>query len=143
MNVLEFSALNGIGGTDCVPPRPHFHDFFTVDKPVIFNFHGYTEAVKAILFDNPHELNPNRFHVHGYSESGSTTTPFDMHVRNKTSRYHLVIDIFTTLMERDWIARDFGAGIIKKYEEKLTAHRAYIIEHGMDPDEIDAWTWNK
>ncbi len=143
VNVLEFSALNGIGGTDCEPPRPHFHEFFTQDKPVIFNFHGYPEAVKAILFDNPHESYPNRFHVHGYSESGSTTTPFDMMVRNQTSRYHLVIDIFNTLAERDWIARDFGAGIVAKYEEKLRQHRAYIIEHGMDPEEIDAWTWNR
>ena len=55
---------------------------------MIFNFHGYPNAVQALLFERP---NVRRFAINGYREEGTTTTPLDMHIRNGTSRYHLVI----------------------------------------------------
>lgn len=138
VNVLELTAM----GMTCDEDNQTCYDYFTEDKPVIYNFHGYPEAVKAILFDNP-ALKPSRFTVRGYMESGSTTTPFDMQVRNKTDRYHLVIDIFKQLKDREIVDHDFAEKIFAKYDEILRNHRAYIIENGMDPEEIDKWVWNR
>jgi xylulose-5-phosphate/fructose-6-phosphate phosphoketolase len=61
---------------------------FPLDCPAIFNFHGYTAAIKQLLWERPQN---ERFDLNGYREEGTTTTPFDMHVHNRTSRYHLVI----------------------------------------------------
>ena len=65
-----------------------FDDYFTNDKPVIINYHGYPQIFEAFAL---RQNNPQRFNVFGYIEQGSTTTPFDMHVINNTSRYQLVI----------------------------------------------------
>jgi len=64
-----------------------FEALFTPDTPVIINFHEYPSAVKQLLFGRNHT---RRFHIHGYQEEGTTTTPFDMNVSNGTSRYHLI-----------------------------------------------------
>lgn len=138
VNVLELSAI----GLTCSETTQTCFDYFTTDKPVIYNFHGYPEAVKTILFDNP-KLNPTRFSVHGYMESGSTTSPFDMQVRNKTDRYNLVIDIFNRLAIVGVVTAEYAENISNKYKEILRLHRAFIMEHGVDPVEIDAWTWNR
>ncbi|MBI3573578.1 phosphoketolase family protein, partial [Candidatus Kaiserbacteria bacterium] len=71
------------------PQIPNAEKYFTLDKPVIVNFHGYPETMKAMLAD---VKNPQRFSVHGYREQGATTTPFDMQIRNKTDRYHLAME---------------------------------------------------
>ncbi|PIQ92469.1 MAG: phosphoketolase [Parcubacteria group bacterium CG11_big_fil_rev_8_21_14_0_20_39_22] len=139
VNIVEVTAL-GIGNEDCRLPFNDFDDYFTDDKPVIFNFYGYPEALKPILLD---EKNPERFHVHGYCENGSTTTPFDMHVRNKTSRYHLVIEAAKLLQERGVINNEKEAIIRTKYQNKLSDHRHYIEENGVDPEEIELWKWNR
>jgi xylulose-5-phosphate/fructose-6-phosphate phosphoketolase len=141
VNVLELSSL-GIGGTDCSPTTHTCEEYFTFDKPVIFNFHGYPEAVKNILFDNLKGGETGRYSVHGYIESGSTTTPFDMHIRNHTSRYHLVMEIFETLAKRGVVSLNQADDVKTRYMKKLEDHRAYIIEYGVDPEEIDAWQWS-
>jgi hypothetical protein len=78
VNILEISAI-GIGNQLCQVPLYEFNEYFTEDKPVIFNFHGYPETLKQMLFD--HQDGSGRFFVHGYTENGSTTTPFDLHLR--------------------------------------------------------------
>ena len=83
---INISSLTSCGlgrGGLCVS-QTSFDSQFTSEKPVIINFHGYPETMKAILFNYAHDS--RRFDIRGYVESGSTTTPFDMHVRNKTSR---------------------------------------------------------
>jgi xylulose-5-phosphate/fructose-6-phosphate phosphoketolase len=115
-----------------------FDHFYTTDKPVIFNFHGYPQTLKQLLFDYPG--NSNRFKINGYIENGSTTTSFDMQIRNKTSRYDLVIQALQ-LVSEDVVIPDLKEAIIKKYQKKLTDHRAYIIKNGVDPDDIENWTW--
>src|SRR5260370_6995746 len=64
-----------------------FEALFTPDAPVIVNFHGYPSAVKQLIFGRNHV---RRFYINGYQEEGTTTTPFDMNVRNGTDRYHLI-----------------------------------------------------
>ncbi len=142
VNIMELSAL-GLGNEACKAPLHDFEDYFTKDKPVIFNFHGYPETLKQVLFDHIHTGDGGRFSVHGYIENGSTTTPFDMQVRNGTSRWHLVKEIFQTLGKRGVISPNLVEKIEKKYDEKLESHRAYIEKHGVDLDEIENWQWKK
>lgn len=139
VNVTELCAL-GIGNTNCHASNHSFNDYFSDDKPVIFNFHGYPETLKPFLFDAAHD--PKRFAVFGYIENGSTTTPFDMHVRNNTDRYHLVIRAAKFLSAYGTITEAQAAEVIRTYEQKLTNHSAYIKQHGVDPDEIEGWRWN-
>jgi len=138
VSVLELSAL-GLGSAECRAPID-FDDYFTPDKPVIFNFHGYPAALRQFLFDYGKD---GRFSVHGYSENGSTTTPFDMQVRNGTSRYHLAKEAFGVMKARDFLDNAKADALVKKYEEKLAAHRAYITAHGVDPEEIEHWEWKR
>lgn len=140
VNILELSAL-GLGNPECRVPLHNFEDYFTHDKPVIFNFHGYPETLKQVLFDHIHEGDGGRFSVHGYLENGSTTTPFDMQVRNGTSRYDLVKEIFSTLASRGVVSPEKAQDIIMKYNNKLRLHNEYIRKHGVDMEEIENWQW--
>jgi xylulose-5-phosphate/fructose-6-phosphate phosphoketolase len=112
-----------------------FEALFTADRPVIFNFHGYPNAVEALLFQRP---NARRFVINGYREEGTTTTPLDMHIRNGTSRYQLLIQALRAAPRLDpqQVQR-----IITTYEQKLVDHRHYIERHGDDPAEIRDWSW--
>ncbi len=139
VNILELSSL-GIGNAECRVPIV-FDEYFTADKPVIFNFHGYPENLKMILFDKMSDK--RKFFVHGYTENGSTTTPFDMHVRNRTSRYHLVQEAVGELTRLGKIEKNRAENIISKYDKKLADHSVFIREHGVDPDEIENWVWSR
>jgi xylulose-5-phosphate/fructose-6-phosphate phosphoketolase len=138
VNITSLSAL-GMGHTGCQVLRHDIDYYFTTDKPVLINFHGYPQTIKQILFD--YEVSADRFSVHGYIESGSTTTPFDMMVRNKVDRYSLAIEAFVAAEEQGLITISQKNKLVKKYEEKLADHRAYIVEHGTDPEEITNWKW--
>ncbi len=116
----------------------NFDYFYTTDKPVIFNFHGYPQTLKQILFDYPG--NTNRFKINGYIENGSTTTSFDMQIRNKTSRYDLVIQA-VQLVDDNVVIPERKQAIVDKYNLLLTQHRAFIIKNGTDPEEIEKWVW--
>ncbi len=139
VNIMELSTL-GVGNAACRLPRDDFADYFTADKPVLFNFHGYPETLKQVLFDR--QDGGRRFSVHGYLENGSTTTPFDMHVRNGTDRYHLAKEIFTTMAQRGVIGQETANALNRAYDAKLAAHLAYIATHGVDPQEIEDWRWH-
>ncbi len=137
VNILEVCSL-GVGNALCRVPIV-FEDYFTADKPVIFNFHGYPETLKQALFEK--QDGRRKFFIHGYTENGSTTTPFDMHVRNGTSRYHLVIEALQELLRLGKVVSDQASLAIDKYSKKLLDHREYIKKFGVDPDEIENWQW--
>lgn len=113
-----------------------FQRLFPIDAPVLFNFHGYTAAIKQLLFERPQN---QRFDINGYREEGTTTTPFDMQVRNRTSRYHLVIQAAQKIAARNSGASVLAETIIRKYERKLAEHREFIRKEGVDPSEISEW----
>jgi len=140
VNIASLSAL-GIGNSNCRVLRHDFKHYFTEDKPVIVNFHGYPQTMKQVLFD--YALNPRRFIVHGYEESGSTTTPFDMMVRNRVDRYHLAMEAFAVAAQQNVIDETEAQRLISDFQEKLAAHRTYVIEHGEDLAEITNWTWQQ
>jgi len=129
----------GMGANGC-SVLPHDLDYyFTPDKPVVINFHGYPQTVKQILFD--YDVSGDRFTVHGYEESGSTTTVFDMMVRNRVDRYHLVMDALKAAALQGVITEADGQAKTALFEEKIATHQAFIIEHGDDPEEITNWSW--
>lgn len=134
-------SCNGLGHSETEFTHQDFRDCFTVDKPVICNFHGYPQTLKSLLFDYSEQR--DRFSVHGYTESGSTTTPFDMHVRNKTDRYHLAMDAVNKLAMEGKIVRTHAEHLLAKYGEKLTEHTNYIKETGVDLEDIESWQWTR
>jgi xylulose-5-phosphate/fructose-6-phosphate phosphoketolase len=140
INVSSITA-HGFGqGRHCIDNN-EFDRQFTTDKPVICNFHGYPETLKAVLFN--YVTDASRFDIRGYVECGSTTTPFDMHVRNKTSRYHLVMAIFEKLIGSGRISEDDAKAIIVKYAQKIDENTEYIKKAGVDLPEIDVWQWHR
>lgn len=108
---------------------------FTVDKPVIFAYHGYPSLIHRLTYRRGNHAN---IHVHGLREEGTTTTPFDMVVLNLLDRFHL----FAAVVERVPQLLPFRQSARAFVEESLTAHSIYIREHGIDMPAILDWTWN-
>jgi xylulose-5-phosphate/fructose-6-phosphate phosphoketolase len=115
-----------------------FNALFTPDKPVIFNFHGYPSAVKQLLFGRP---NIHRFIVNGYLEEGSTTTPFDMLIRNQISRYHLATQALKYVSRSNLKVAAKANELANAYHHKLEEIQTYIMKYADDPDEIINWKW--
>ena len=111
-----------------------FESFFTRDTDVVFAFHGYPRAVHQVLHGR---YQPGRFHVRGFSEQGTTTTPFDMVVLNRMSRYHLVLEA----LRRARRIPQGGAELAAHCHEQLERHAAYVREHLEDLPEIRDWSW--
>ncbi len=111
-----------------------FDALFTKDKPIIFAYHGYPWLIHRLTY---RRTNHKNLHVRGYKEEGTTTTPFDMVVRNDLDRFHLVSDVY------DRVEKLFpGAAYIKQaIRDKLIEHRWYIEKYGRDMPEIRDWTW--
>lgn len=138
VNVIDILVL-GVpqkypGGLD----EARFQRIFPLNCPVLFNFHGYTAAIKQLVWERPGN---DRFTINGYREEGTTTTPFDMHVRNRTSRYHLVMQAAEMIAMHDPKRSAAAEKLVMKYSRKLLDHRAYIDRYGVDPPEITDWEW--
>ena len=115
-----------------------FNDLFTPERPVIFNFHGYPVAVKQLLFER---RSSSRFQVNGYIEEGTTTTPFDLFVQNRASRYHIVIQAVQEAAKANSAIAAQAKNLARRYEQKLAKHHDYIRAHGVDTPEITNWKW--
>jgi xylulose-5-phosphate/fructose-6-phosphate phosphoketolase len=111
-----------------------FVELFTEDTHVVFSFHGYASAIHELLHARP---SPTRFHVRGYKEEGTTTTPFDMVVLNQTSRYDICMDA----LRRARRPVPNEKALTERCLAMLAKHRAYIGEHFEDLAEIRDWTW--
>lgn len=138
VNITALSAL-GIGSSQCQVQAHPLEYYFTKDKPVIVNFHGYPQTVKQIFFD--YGFTPDRFTVHGYEEVGSTTTPFDMMVRNRTDRYTLTLETIAIAVEANVIDTAKATELTAFIKQKMAEHVTYIKENGDDPVEIAHWVW--
>ncbi|MDX6205663.1 MAG: xylulose-5-phosphate/fructose-6-phosphate phosphoketolase [Frankiales bacterium] len=110
-----------------------FRELFTDSTDVVFAFHGFPGAVHQLVHGRP---SADRFHVRGFIEQGTTTTPFDMTVRNKASRYHLVIDALNNARRTPPGASDLKAWC----EGKLVEHDAYVRANLEDLPEIRDWS---
>jgi xylulose-5-phosphate/fructose-6-phosphate phosphoketolase len=139
ININSLSCL-GFGCSDSIcKTEEELNRLFTLDRPIVLNFHGYPEAIYQSTAATPIA---RRMTVLGYLEKGTTTTPFDMQVKNLTSRYHVALQALElgskntiSLLSKIPQLTDF---LNKKIEE----HKAYIVEHGEDMPEIQNWKWN-
>jgi len=134
VNVVDLMALE--------PKTEHPHgledqDFdalFTRDKPVIFAFHGYPRMIHWLTY---RRQNHDNFHVRGYKEEGTTTTPFDMVVLNNLDRYQLALDAISRIprfQHQKQMAAD-------RYWSTMEHHKLYVSEHGEDMPEVRNWRW--
>lgn len=115
-----------------------FNALFTQNCPVIFNFHGYPSALKQLLF---HRGDTARFTINGYREEGTTTTPFDMLVRNGASRFHLVNQAIRLASVNNPDVAAVAMEKVSMFDYILKDHHRYIVENGEDPDNIKNWKW--
>ena len=139
---LKIRVVNVVDLMTLQPHSEHPHglterDFdalFTTDKPVIFAHHGYPWLIHRLTY---RRTNHDNFHVRGYKEEGTTTTPFDMVVRNDLDRFHLAADVIDRLPQLGYTA----AYAKQEIRDKLIDHKAYIREHGEDLPEVRNWRW--
>ena len=115
-------------------PDREFDSLFTIDKPVIFAYHGYPWLIHRLTY---RRTNHDNFHVRGYKEEGTTTTPFDMTILNDLDRFHLAGDV----VDRVPRLQRVGAHFKQFLRNKLVEHKQYIREHGDDLPEIRNWKW--
>ncbi|MGZ0212872.1 MAG: phosphoketolase family protein [Actinomycetales bacterium] len=111
-----------------------FDALFTTDKPVIFAYHGYPWLIHRLTY---RRTNHGNFHVHGYKEEGTTTTPFDMCVLNQIDRFNLAINA----IDRVPRLKDISAHVREELKNKLIEHHQYIRVHGDDMPDIKNWQW--
>ncbi|MDB4987308.1 MAG: Xylulose-5-phosphate phosphoketolase, partial [Myxococcaceae bacterium] len=117
-------------------PEERFVELFTAERPVVFAFHGYMRGLHQLLHGR---TQPGRFHVRGFNEEGTTTTPFDMVVVNGMSRYHLVKEALRRVSEHAGKPR--GEALSQYCDAMLDKHHDYVREHFEDMPEVQRWTW--
>jgi len=134
VNVVDLMRLQPPSEHPHGMPDAEFDALFTTDRPVIFAFHGYPWLIHRLAYRRAGHPN---FHVRGYKEEGTTTTPFDMVMLNDLDRYHLVMDVIDRLPGLGVRA----AHLRQRMVDERLRHRAYTREHGEDPPDIQHWTW--
>ncbi|MDD5661528.1 MAG: phosphoketolase family protein, partial [Candidatus Omnitrophica bacterium] len=139
---LKIRVINVVNLMTLQPQTEHPHglsdeDFdslFTVDKPIIFAFHGYPWLIHRLLY---RRTNHKNIHVRGFIEEGTTTTPFDMTVLNEIDRFNLADDV----IDRVGRLKSQAAHVKEWLHNKLIEHKQYIISHGEDMPEVRNWKW--
>ncbi|MBI3775010.1 MAG: phosphoketolase family protein [Gammaproteobacteria bacterium] len=139
---LKMRVVNVVDLMTLQPKEEHPHGLadqefdalFTTDKPIIFAYHGYPWLIHRLAY---RRTNHKNLHVRGYKEEGSTTTPFDMCVRNDLDRFHLVNDVIDRVPELGY----HQAHVKQFIRDKLVEHREYITTYGQDMPEIREWRW--
>ncbi len=139
---LKLRVVNVVDLMRLEPPSEHPHgladrDFdglFTPNRPVIFAYHGYPWLIHRLTY---RRTNHDNLHVRGYKEEGTTTTPFDMVVRNDMDRFHLVQDVIDRVPE---LGTRY-AYLRQRMADKLVEHGEYIRAHGDDMPEVRDWRW--
>ncbi|HMH42653.1 MAG TPA: phosphoketolase family protein [Pyrinomonadaceae bacterium] len=140
---LKIRVVNVVDLMTLEPPSQHphgipdseFDSMFTTDKPVIFAYHGYPWLIHRLCY---RRRGHDNFHVHGYQEEGTTTTPFDMTVMNGLDRFHLA----GAVADRVPKLQRIGAHFQEFLRNKLVEHNHYTREHGDDLPEVKDWKWS-
>jgi xylulose-5-phosphate/fructose-6-phosphate phosphoketolase len=134
VNVVDLMTLQSASEHPHGLSDREFDSMFGTDSPVIFAYHGYPWLIHRLTY---RRTGHNNFHVRGYKEEGTTTTPFDMTVMNDLDRYHLAGDV----VDRVPRLQRIGAHFQQFLRDKLVEHNQYTREHGDDMPEIKNWTW--
>jgi len=138
---LGLQVVNVVDLFTLVSPEIHphglseeqFNHLFPTGVPVLFAFHGHPMVIEELIFGRPEK---HRFHIRGYMEEGTTTTPFDMVVRNKMSRYHLAREALERTCPFD------SQKAISEWEDLLARHTDFIYREGRDLPEVADWRWS-
>jgi xylulose-5-phosphate/fructose-6-phosphate phosphoketolase len=133
VNVVDLMTLQPYGEHPHGLSDEHFDALFTKDRPIIFAYHGYPWLIHRLCY---RRRNHHNLHVRGYKEEGTTTTPFDMVVRNNMDRFQLAIDTIHRIPGLE--AED----VVQLFQSKLVEHKAYVATHGQDMPEVRNWRWN-
>ncbi|MGH9704130.1 MAG: phosphoketolase, partial [Candidatus Acidiferrales bacterium] len=134
INVVDLMTLQTPSEHPHGLPDREFDSMFTMEKPVIFAYHGYPSLIHRLTYRRTSHGN---MHVHGYKEEGTTTTPFDMTVLNELDRYHLAGDA----VDRVPRLQPLNSHFKQLLRNRLVEHRQYISVHGEDMPEIRNWVW--
>jgi xylulose-5-phosphate/fructose-6-phosphate phosphoketolase len=135
INVVDLMKLQSQSEHPHGLSEQDFDLLFTKDTPVIFAYHGYPWLIHRLTYKR---ANHHNFHVRGYKEEGTISTPFDMTVLNEMDRFHLVQDVIDRLPEPSSAA----IYLKQKMQDTLISHRIYINEHGQDIPEVKDWKWD-
>ncbi len=136
VNVIDLMALFPADVHPHGLSEQEFETLFTADRPVVFAFHGYQRAIHEVIHGRASD---ERFHVRGYREQGTTTTPFDMVVLNGMSRFHLAAEA----VRRSTLPDPRKRELIGRCEDAITRAVAYSREHFEDLPEIRDWAWTE
>ncbi len=134
VNVMDLMTLQPSSEHPHGLSDSEFDSMFTTDKPVMFAYHGYPWLIHRLTYRRHGHSN---FHVRGYKEEGTTTTPFDMTVMNSLDRFHLAADVVDRVPKLQRI----GAHFQQFVRNKLVEHKEYVQRHGDDMAEVKQWVW--
>ena len=134
VNVMDLMTLQPSSEHPHGLSDSEFDSMFTTDKPVMFAYHGYPWLIHRLTYRRHGHSN---FHVRGYKEEGTTTTPFDMTVMNSLDRFHLAADVVDRVPKLQGI----GAHFQQFVRNKLVEHKEYVQRHGDDMAEVKQWVW--
>jgi xylulose-5-phosphate/fructose-6-phosphate phosphoketolase len=134
VNVVDLMRLQPASEHPHGMSDAEFNALFTTDRHVIFAYHGYPWLIHRLTYSR---AGHDQFHVRGYKEEGTTTTPFDMLVMNDMDRFHLVMDV----IDRVPGLGNSAAWLRQQMTDTRVRHRAWICEHGEDLPEVSNWTW--
>jgi xylulose-5-phosphate/fructose-6-phosphate phosphoketolase len=133
VNVVDVMTLQDAGEHPHSLTDEKFDALFTTNKPVIFAYHGYPWLIHRLCY---RRRNHENMHVRGYKEEGTTTTPFDMVVRNNMDRFQLAID---TIRRIPGLKADDAIAV---FQGELAKHKEYVVAHGEDMPEVVNWRWS-
>jgi xylulose-5-phosphate/fructose-6-phosphate phosphoketolase len=136
VNVVDLMALQPPSEHPHGLSDEHFDALFTRDRTTLFAFHGYPTLIHRLTY---RRHNHDNLHVRGYKEEGTTTTPFDMCVRNEIDRYTLSLDVIRRVPGLS--GKPPAEDAKRIFEDALKRHRAYVSEHGEDMPEVRDWKW--
>jgi xylulose-5-phosphate/fructose-6-phosphate phosphoketolase len=134
VNVVDLMRLQPPSEHPHGLPDPEFDALFTLDRPVVFAYHGYPWLIHRLTY---RRANHDNIHVRGYKEEGTTTTPFDMVMLNDLDRFHLVMDV----IDRVPGLGERAAGLRQEMVDERLRHRAYTREVGDDMPDVRDWVW--
>jgi xylulose-5-phosphate/fructose-6-phosphate phosphoketolase len=134
VNVVDLMRLQPESEHPHGLPDSEFDALFTVDRPVIFAYHGYPWLIHRLTY---RRSNHDNLHVRGYKEEGTTTTPFDMVMLNDLDRFHLVMDV----IDRVPGLGERAAKLRQDMVDSRLRHRAYTREIGDDAPDVRDWAW--
>ena len=134
VNVVDLFKLQPASEHPHGSSEREFDSLFTVDKPIIFNFHGYPWLIHKLAY---RFTNHDNLHVRGYKEKGNINTPLELAILNQVDRFNLVIDV----IDRVPRLQTKAAHLKESMKNEIIANVRYAREEGTDRPEISNWTW--